>query len=138
MTARLVAGELGLDETQWKICFQSRIGRQQWLQPYTDETVRQLGAKNLGKLDVICPGFAVDCLETLEEIAMQNATFFSAAGGGELRYIPALNASDDHATMLAGLIARHAAGWPESSSQQVSATALQDRLRRARAMGAVN
>jgi ferrochelatase len=137
-TARLVAEELGLDEAQWKISFQSRVGRQQWLQPYTDETVRQLGAKKLGKLDVLCPGFAVDCLETLEEIAMQNSEFFSEAGGGELRYIPALNASDEHATLLAALITRHASGWPESLPQQGSDTELQDRLRRARAMGAVN
>ncbi|MEQ9563314.1 MAG: ferrochelatase, partial [Woeseiaceae bacterium] len=137
-TARLVAEALGLDKSQWKISFQSRVGRQQWLQPYTDETVRQLGAKKLGKLDVICPGFAVDCLETLEEIEMQNAEFFVDAGGGELRYVPALNAGDDHASMLASLLARHAAGWPESSQQQTSTAELQDSLRRARAMGAVN
>lgn len=137
-TARLVAEELGLQESEWQVSFQSRVGRQQWLQPYTDETVRQLGAKKLGRLDVICPGFAVDCLETLEEIVMQNAGFFSDAGGGTLRYVPALNAGDDHAAMLAGLITRHVSGWPESTSQQASPRGLQDSLRRARAMGAVN
>jgi ferrochelatase len=137
-TARLVAEALGLDESQWKISFQSRVGRQHWLQPYTDETVRQLGSKKLRKLDVICPGFAVDCLETLEEIVMQNSEFFLAAGGGELRYVPALNAGDDHSSMLSNLLARHASGWPESSQLQSTTTDLQDSLRRARAMGAVN
>lgn len=137
-TARLVAEELGLRDSEWKISFQSRVGRQQWLQPYTDETVRQLGAAKLGKLDVICPGFAVDCLETLEEIVMQNAEFFSEAGGGELRYIPALNASDDHASLLAALITRQAAGWPESLPDSSQATGLAESQRRARAMGAVN
>jgi ferrochelatase len=137
-TARLVAEALGLDESQWKISFQSRVGRQHWLQPYTDETVRQLGSKKLRKLDVICPGFAVDCLETLEEIVMQNSEFFLAAGGGELRYVPALNAGDDHSSMLSNLLARHASGWPESSQLQSATTDLQDSLRRARAMGAVN
>jgi ferrochelatase len=137
-TARLVAEALGLDASQWKVSFQSRVGRQQWLQPYTDETVRQLGANKLGRLDVVCPGFAVDCLETLEEIVMQNSEFFLAAGGGELRYIPALNDSEDHGSTLTKLLVRHASGWPESLPHKDTSADLQDILRRARAMGAVN
>jgi ferrochelatase len=135
-TARLVAEALDLDNNQWMISFQSRVGRQEWLQPYTDETMKKLGAQKLGKLDVICPGFAVDCLETLEEIAMQNAEFFSEAGGGELRYIPCLNDSEKHAMLLTELLLRHASGWPESMPQHNPEIALQDSLRRARSLGA--
>jgi ferrochelatase len=135
-TARMVAETLGLEQRKWKVSFQSRVGRQEWLRPYTDETVKQLGAQKLEKLDVICPGFVVDCLETLEEIAMQNAGFFSAAGGGTLRYIPALNDSDDHATMLAELAATHAAGWPESAPSHDPLAGKFDSLRLAKAMGA--
>ena len=135
-TARLVADALGLADTEWKISFQSRVGRQEWLRPYTDETVKQLGAKKLAKLDVICPGFVVDCLETLEEIAMQNAGFFSAAGGGTLRYIAALNDSEDHASMLADLAATHITGWPESLPDHDPLAGKRDSLRLAKVMGA--
>lgn len=111
-TALALRGRLGLDETQLLVSFQSRVGREQWLQPYTDATVRELGRQGVGRLDVACPGFAVDCLETLEEIAMQNRDFFREAGGGELRYIPALNDSDAQVDSLARLVQRHASGWP--------------------------
>ena len=83
-----------------------------WLQPYTDATVRALGAAGVRELDVVCPGFAVDCLETLEEIAMQNAEFFEEAGGHHLRYIPALNDSAAHVAALAGLLRRRGAVSP--------------------------
>ncbi len=135
-TARLVAEALGLADGDWKISFQSRVGKQEWLRPYTDETVKQLGAKKLGKLDVICPGFAVDCLETLEEIAMQNAGFFSVAGGGTLRYIAAQNDCEDHATMLTDLAITHIAGWPESLPNHDPLAGKRDSLRLAKAMGA--
>jgi ferrochelatase len=82
------------------------------LRPYTDETVKELGRKGVGRLDVICPGFSADCLETLEEIAMQNAEFFADAGGGSLHYIPALNARDDHVELMAQLVQQHTSGWP--------------------------
>src|SRR5690606_23366705 len=87
------------------------------------ETVKQLGAAGVGQLDVICPGFAVDCLETLEEIAMQNAEFFTQAGGGALRYIPALNADAGHVQALSGLLRRHGQGWPEFDAGAWSADA---------------
>ena len=112
-TARLVRTRLGLDETQLLVSFQSRVGREPWLQPYTDATVRRLGAKGVRRLDVACPGFAVDCLETLEEIAMQNRDFFRAAGGEDLRYIPALNDSAAQIHSLAALVLRHTQGWAE-------------------------
>ncbi len=110
-SGRLLAEALGLGEDDWTLSFQSRVGREEWLKPYTDETVRELGARGTRRLDVICPGFSADCLETLEEIAMQNAEFFTEAGGKSLHYVPALNARDDHVAMVTGLIGRHTRGW---------------------------
>ena len=103
-TTRLVAEKLGLDQNQWKVSFQSRVGPKEWLTPYTDETVREFGANGMKKIDVICPGFSADCLETLEEIAMQNQGFFIESGGEELRYIPALNDNADHIEALAKIV----------------------------------
>ncbi|HUB91786.1 MAG TPA: ferrochelatase [Dyella sp.] len=117
-TARLLRERLQLDEAQLLVSFQSRVGREPWLQPYTDETVKRLAREGVKRLDVACPGFAVDCLETLEEIAMQNAEFFTEAGGDALRYIPALNDSNEQVASLAALIVRHSQGWPEFSSRQ--------------------
>ena len=113
-TARRLRERLGLDESRLAVSFQSRVGREPWLQPYTDQTVKRLAQEGIKRLDVACPGFAVDCLETLEEIAMQNSEFFRAAGGESLRYIPALNDSDKQVASLAALVLRHAQGWPES------------------------
>ena len=103
-TTRLVVEKLGLAEGEWKVSFQSRVGAKEWLTPYTDETVRSLAANGMKKIDVICPGFSADCLETLEEIAMQNQEFFIESGGEALRYIPALNDNTDHIETLAQLI----------------------------------
>src|SRR5690606_6981086 len=94
-TARLAANLLGLDADEYVVSFQSRVGREEWLKPYTDETVRSLARSGVRTLDVLSPGFSADCLETLEEIAMQNQQFFRSAGGENLRYIPALNARPD-------------------------------------------
>lgn len=112
-TARLLRERLGLSPSELLVSFQSRVGREPWLQPYTDATVRELAAQGVRRLDVACPGFAVDCLETLEEIAMQNRDFFIEAGGKELRYIPALNDSRGQVDSLAALALRHMQGWPE-------------------------
>lgn len=103
-TARLVAAELGLTETDWELSFQSRVGREEWLRPYTDELLAEWGKAGQGDVDVICPGFAVDCLETLEEIAMQNRDDYKSAGGGELSYIPCLNDSEPQVQALSALI----------------------------------
>ncbi|MDH3613527.1 MAG: ferrochelatase [Gammaproteobacteria bacterium] len=138
-TARLVAESLELADDEWLISFQSRVGRAEWLRPYTDETVIELGSKGTQQLDVVCPGFAADCLETLEEIAMQNAKFFVDSGGGSLNYIAALNARDDHIAFLTRLIEKHVGGWPESSTDWSASEAAreQDKSReRALAMGA--
>jgi ferrochelatase len=112
-TARLLRERLGLTEDELLMSFQSRVGRERWLHPYTDQMVRKLAARGVKSLDVACPGFSVDCLETLEEIAMQNRDFFIEAGGESLRYIPALNDSAGQVRSLTALILRHTQGWPE-------------------------
>ncbi len=103
-TARLLAQALQLSPAQWSIAFQSRLGRAPWIKPYTDRELPRL-ARGVRTLDVICPGFAADCLETLEEVAVRYAAQFTAAGGASLRYIPALNDSPAHVTALAEIIA---------------------------------
>lgn len=138
-TARLVAESLDLRDDDWLVSFQSRLGRAEWLKPYTADTVMGLGDSGLGSLDVVCPGFATDCLETLEEIAMQNAEFFEEAGGGELRYIPCLNARDEHVEFLTRLVEMNIGGWPEASPDWSASDAAReyDRTReRALAAGA--
>jgi len=102
-TANLVAQQLQLKKQDWSISFQSRVGKAQWLKPYTDKILIQLGSEKLNNIDVICPGFSVDCLETLEEIDMQNRAFFEKAGGTGFHYIPALNASADFIEVLKNL-----------------------------------
>ena len=115
-TARLVAERLALEEGSWSITFQSRFGKEEWLKPYTDESIKALGRRGLKRIDVVCPGFSADCLETLEEIAEQNAEFFREAGGETLSYIPCLNTRGDHLDFLAGLALRHLQGWPETGA----------------------
>ena len=110
-TARLLAEELMLKEQEWSVSFHSRIGPTKWLQPYTSEVLAQLPARGIDEVTVICPGFALDCLETLEEIDMENRRRFGAAGGRKFLYVPALNARGDHARFLADLIAQHCQGW---------------------------
>lgn len=110
--AQALARRLGLAESDWQLTYQSRFGREAWLQPYTDKSLEALGKQGLASVDVVCPGFAVDCLETLEEIAVENAEIFRQAGGGELRYISALNHAPGHVAALSGLARRHLQGWP--------------------------
>lgn len=129
-TARLLAETLELGDDQWLLSFQSRVGREEWLSPYTDETVAKLGEQGVGRLDVVCPGFSTDCLETLEEIAMQNTELFVASGGESLHYIPALNAREDHVRFLADLIEKHLGGWPQTYADDPASS------QRALAMGA--
>ena len=112
-SAHAIAARLGLGPDQWTLAYQSRVGREEWLRPYTDETLCELAGRGMAEVDVACPGFATDCLETLEEIALQSAEHFRAAGGRRLEYLPALNAGDAHVAALSTLIRRHGAGWPE-------------------------
>lgn len=104
-TARRLAQALELSGNDWQLVFQSRFGRAQWLKPYTEDTLVQLAGEGLRTVDVICPGFAADCLETLEEITLRYAESFRAAGGEALHYIPALNSRPDHVCALADLVA---------------------------------
>jgi len=111
-TAALLAARLDLASDAWSVSFQSRFGRARWLQPYTSEVVAALPERGMKQVQVICPGFAADCLETLEEIGMENRDIFLAAGGVEYRYLPALNARADHVAALRAVVLREAAGTP--------------------------
>jgi ferrochelatase len=111
-TAALLATAMGLDAGDWSLAFQSRFGANRWLTPATDRTLAELPGRDLRAVRVICPGFAADCLETLEEIAMAGRDTFLEAGGKQFDYVPALNARSDHAAMLARLIVRSIADWP--------------------------
>ncbi len=113
-TGRLVAEALGLGPGQWQISFQSRLGPKQWLQPYTDQTLKALAAEGVKSVQVLCPGFSADCLETLEEVAMENRDAFLEAGGERYEYIPCLNDNPEHIAMLANLVDQHTQGWGPS------------------------
>ena len=112
-TARLVAEQLELKDGCWQVSFQSRFGASEWLKPYTDRTLIDWARQGIGNVSVICPGFAADCLETLEEIRMQNRDFFLQAGGKKFTYIPAHNDHASHIHALTELIIDNCQGWPE-------------------------
>jgi protoporphyrin/coproporphyrin ferrochelatase len=116
-TARLLAQALGLDRSAFRVSFQSRFGRARWLEPSTVDTLRSLARGGVRRLDVICPGFVADCLETLEEIAIEGQAEFLAAGGGELRYIRCLNDRARFIQALADLVERNVSGWPVDAGQ---------------------
>lgn len=103
-TAEHLATELNLSPEQWQVTFQSRFGKAEWLQPYTDKTLIEWGKQGVSSVDVICPAFSADCLETLEEISEENRANFIEAGGGDFRYIPALNCRPDHIQALAAIL----------------------------------
>lgn len=127
-TVRLLTERLGMGEDDYLLTFQSRFGREEWLKPYTDHTLQALAGDGIKRVQVVCPGFAVDCLETLDEIALENREIFEHAGGEKLDYIPALNAEEPHARALAALIHRHLSGWPLG----IDDTAAEERARQAR------
>lgn len=109
-TGRALADALGLHQSEWSMSFQSRLGRAQWLQPYTSETLRSWGREKVARIDVVCPAFAADCLETLEEIAVENKVIFQEAGGGDYRYIPCLNDAGSHIDLIVALISEQMPG----------------------------
>ena len=111
-TARLLRERLGLSPEQCEITFQSRFGAARWLEPYTEPTLKALAAQGVTEVDVVCPGFLADCLETLEEIGQECRDAFLGAGGRQFRYIPALNDSPAWIEGLAGLADKHLQGWP--------------------------
>ena len=104
MTAKLVAEALHLNEDEWAISFQSRFGKQEWVKPYTDVLLEQWGQAGVRSVQVLSPAFSADCLETLEELAVENKETFQHAGGGEYAYIPALNSDQAHIDLLASLV----------------------------------
>ncbi len=103
-TARRVAKLLGLSDDEWMLVFQSRFGAQEWLQPYCDETLKSLPEQGVKSVDIICPGFSVDCLETLEEIEGENKEYFMHAGGEQYSYIACLNDADEHAALMSEIV----------------------------------
>ena len=110
-SARAIAARLGLAPERWSVAFQSRVGREPWLEPATDAILAAMPGRGIKQVQVVCPGFAVDCLETLEEIEIENRERFIHAGGERFDYVPALNESAAHAAQLAALVRRHAQGW---------------------------
>ncbi len=110
-TAQLLAAKLELNESQWLITFQSRFGKAEWLKPYTSASLEELAKQGTHSVDIICPGFSIDCLETLEEISVENRDVFMKAGGQDYQYIPALNASAENTKAMAALIEQHIKGW---------------------------
>jgi ferrochelatase len=129
-TGRLLAEALGLTDKDYLITFQSRFGKAEWLQPYTQATLEKLGREGTGRVDAICPGFVADCLETLEEIAMECKESFLESGGKEFHYIPCVNERPDWMTALRDLVSTHLAGWPLAAQTDAAAAA------RARSLGA--
>jgi ferrochelatase len=132
-TARLLAQRLGLKPDEYKLTFQSRFGRARWLEPYTDATLRKLANEGLERVDVVCPGFTSDCLETLEEIAIEGRNTFLTAGGKAFHAIACLNDHPAWIDALAKLAIRHLQGWP---TQPASSADLQRQRERAVAAGA--
>lgn len=133
-TARLLAEWLGLAANQYTVTFQSRFGKAKWLEPYTEPTLVAMAKAGTRSVDVVCPGFTSDCLETLEEIAQEAREAFLHAGGKQFRYLPCLNADDDWIAALGGIAEQHLAGWPTKAVED--AQVLAQRKKRAMAMGA--
>jgi ferrochelatase len=124
-TARLLAEWLQLAPEQYTLSFQSRFGKAKWLEPYTQPTVEALARQGVRRLDVVCPGFVSDCLETLEEIGMEVRDAFLAAGGKEYRYIPCLNDETEWIAALGNIAQQHLAGWPTAAMPEAQALAAQ-------------
>lgn len=135
-TARLLAERLGLAAADYAVTFQSRFGKQEWLQPYTEPTLRQLAKEGVARVDVTCPGFSVDCLETLEEIAMEGKDAFLSSGGKVFHYIDCLNAETHWAQGFSSLLASHLQGW--NTAVAADPEQLAQTRERAKAVGAEN
>jgi ferrochelatase len=121
-TTRLIAEQLGLAPSEYLTTFQSRFGRDPWLQPYTDETLKALPQQGVKSVQIICPGFSSDCLETIEEIGGENCEYFLEAGGERYEYIPCLNAEPDHIELMRTLIEEQAKDWLTAQTQDAQQT----------------
>ncbi|MEP7155998.1 MAG: ferrochelatase [Betaproteobacteria bacterium] len=135
-TARLIADELGVKADQYVLTFQSRFGRAEWLQPYTDKTLEALGKKGTKRIDVICPGFAADCLETLEEIADEGRVTFLQAGGSEFHYIPVANDTQAYVGALTEIVTENLQGWITGEDADIVKRDNALSAQRAKALGA--
>lgn len=135
-TGRLLAERLGLSQDDYQVTFQSRFGRAQWLEPYTEPTLRQLAQGGTARVDLICPGFPADCLETLEEIALEGRQAFMSSGGSEFHYIPCLNDRHDWIKALVAIAQQHLQGWPTTVAAGAATAGLAAQRQRALAMGA--
>jgi ferrochelatase len=133
-TARMLAAHLGLEKDQYSVTFQSRFGKAKWLEPYTEPSLRALAKRGVARVDVVCPGFTGDCLETLEEIGMEGKHAFLVAGGKEFQYIPCLNDDAAWIAALGAITQQHLGGWP--TRDEADAQALTASRERAAAMGA--
>jgi ferrochelatase len=133
-TARLLAERLGIDKTEYKVTFQSRLGRAKWLEPYTEPTLIAMAKAGVKRVDVVCPGFTSDCLETLEEIDMEGRAAFLLAGGKAFHYIPCLNDDPEWITALCNISERHLGGWNTQAAPD--ALAMTESRKEALALGA--
>ena len=131
-TARLLADALGLRQEQYRVTFQSRFGRAEWLKPYTADVLAELGRQKVRRVDVVCPGFISDCLETLEEIAIEGKSIFLSTGGREFHFIPCLNERTDWIHALSDIVLSNLVGWSDTATHE---TLEKSRLR-ALSMGA--
>jgi len=120
-TSRLLASRLGLKDEDYLTCFQSRFGREEWLKPYTDETLKSLARQGVKSVQVACPGFSSDCLETIEEIGIENRGYFLDSGGEKFQYISALNSDTDHIDALLELVKSNLSGWELNDQSNVTA-----------------
>ena len=120
-TGRLIAEQIGLKPDFYSVTFQSRFGRAEWLKPYTSEVIKSLAKKKVGRVDVACPGFVSDCLETLEEIAIEAKGDFLTNGGKELHYIPCLNECDDWLHALTDITLKNLLGWGSGATPESAA-----------------
>lgn len=138
-TGRLLAEALGLNADQYRVTFQSRFGKAEWLQPYTAQTLEELGRAGTGRVDAVCPGFVADCVETLEEIAQEGKETFLHAGGKTFHYIPSLNENSDWINALGKIVLDNLSGWISETLDESSIhQALEDSARRAARLGAIN
>ena len=122
--------ELGWKDGQVKVAFQSRFGRAEWLKPYTSAVLHELGKEKVRRVDVFCPGFVADCLETLEEIAIEGRKEFVSAGGGELHYIPALNDHPAWYQAMGDIAWKHLGGWLDMPASQAERDLQAERARK--------
>ena len=135
-TSRLLAEALNLNKEEYQIAFQSRFGKQEWLKPYLASTLEALGKAKTDRIDVICPGFSSDCLETLEEIAIEGKHIFQSNGGGDYQYIPCLNGREAWINAMCDIVMENLHGWT-SSEWDAHAAERQSRLtaQRAQSLG---